>query len=189
MALIHSYLSCLAWEQNRAIPIVAHEFNSVPFACIQPRSMGGSWEQGMETELSPNERQELALASFRQGISADLPIESVFHFFRVLELATGRQNKDLVPWFQHALQNLRSFEAMGSLEAMQQRYLGLDLPKFLINRLRHPVIHAKTPPIMNPDDARAAEQVSEALPLLRGLASDAIARDLGLQSGEPASGS
>ncbi len=189
MALIHSYLSCLAWEQDRAIPIVTHEFNSVPVACIQPRSVGGSCALGMETELSPNEAQELALASFRQGISADLPIESVFHFFRVLELATGRQNKDLVPWFEEALQKLRSPEAVGSLETMRQRHPGLDLPSFLVDRLRNPVIHAKIPPIMNPDDAYAVERISEVLPLLRGLASDAIARDLGLQSGEPATGS
>lgn len=183
MAVIHSYLSWLAWEQNRAIPIVAHEFNSAPVACVEPRSVGSNWGSSMDSKLSPTEPEEeteLALASFRQGISADLPIESVFHYFRVLELATGLQNTKLIPWLGDALQKLRSPEAAGSLKAMRLRYPELDLPKYLVDKVRNPVIHAKIPPIMNPDAPEVVERVSEVLPLLQGLASDAIARRLGL---------
>lgn len=177
---ICSYLSCIAWDQDRPISIVTHEFNSEPVACIPARGVAAIWEGDMHTELAPTADQNFALALYRQAVSAELPVEAVFHFIRVLEAATGLQNEALIPWMADAIERLADGEAQAYVAAQQMA--PRELAEHLVRRVRNPVFHAKAPPRVHPDDEVTTAALRELVPVLRGLAHDAIARELGVRS-------
>lgn len=179
IALLHSYVSCLAWEQSRAIRVEAIEFNGLPVACIRPSCGPRVWEFGMETGLAPTSEQARALAAFRQGISSELPIDSVVHYFRVLELASGSQNRSLKPWLGLALEQLADPEARGIVELWKSSRR--NLADFLVENVRNPVFHSKKPPRIDSDSQRDMERLLSVLPVLKALASNAIEVELKLR--------
>ena len=130
----------------------------------------------------PNDKQKLALALYREGMSSysyDVQFYRFLSFFKILNIkfSTGKAQ---IAWINGNLAkiwNLRAQERLAELQKTQA-----DIGDYLWKQGRNAIAHANTDPILDPDlptDRAAATRDAD---LMQGLAEVFIQEEMGVPS-------
>jgi hypothetical protein len=114
-----------------------------------------------------NQEQDLALALYREGMSANYPLYSLFSFFRILniKLKTGKNHID---WLELAIESIQNSDRYFKDEIASLEITG-SLASHLWKERRCGIAHAFEPPVINPDDALIVRKLERESSLMKRL--------------------
>lgn len=148
-----------------------------------PESLGHSIREDFDLSDLPvitNAAGKLALALMREGRGLNHSAYSFLSFFRALEIAIPN-GKDRGEWVAANIDKISGHTAQAASQELKAKVDG-DVGKHLRESGRHAIAHAKSDPIINPDDPRDAERLQSELPIIEALAILAIEQHLGIQT-------
>ena len=182
-ALLHRALSVLAWTQNTSAMVAHMSGGNLPRMMGLSKAGGHSVRDGFDfTDLPQieHDRAKLALALMREGRGLNHPAYAFLSFFRVLETAIpDGQVRGF--WVTNNIENIEGHRAKEALAKLKKTVQG-DIGTHLKNSGRHAIAHAKSDPIINPDDPRDARRLQTELPIIEALAVRAVEEHLGIQT-------
>jgi hypothetical protein len=178
--LILELLSALAWaEQARTLPTLGNW-------CTAPLDIGkgpvGFLGDGSLDYLpDPSDaKAKLALALYREGLSANLVLYQFLGFFKVINILRN-SGGDQKKWIKENLQHVTDKKTQARVDAIRQRES--DVANYLYASGRCAVAHAfDQNTIVNPDDPTDLKRLSDDLPVIRELARLAIEQEFGVKS-------
>jgi len=151
--------------------------------------MGREKEHGLaicdEFDLSycpepTDQRALLALALMREGRGLNHPAYAFLSFYRVLEVAfptTGPRNR----WVSANASSLQGFGIPDALAHLAQSGV-TDIGRHLYESGRCAIAHARSAPIVDPDDPSDYRRLHSEMPIMIALATKAIEDELGVET-------
>ncbi|WP_374648737.1 methylamine utilization protein MauJ [Rhizorhabdus sp.] len=177
------FLSALCWTQRGGAIVSRFHTDVLPRPAHNPANRGSASLHGLGLTYLPvatERRQEIALALMREGMGLNHPAYAFLSFFRVLEAALPH-GKARERWTKDRLARLSGERAKRAVAALNEDGV-LDVGEHLYRAGRQAIAHAKSDPIVNPDDAADYDKISALLPVIRELAEMAIEQELGIKS-------
>jgi hypothetical protein len=181
--LIMQFLSALAWIENGGILVEHFTENRHVMPMGRQQRFGFSIQDDFDFSYLPepsDEKAQLALAIMREGRGLNHPAYAFLSFYRVLEVALG-DGKARGEWMKaqiDLIRDPRAIEAIARLKADGVDDIGVHLQK----SGRQAIAHAKSKPIINPDDPADYRRLSAELPLIEALAVLAIDSVIGVET-------
>jgi hypothetical protein len=192
MSVLNQFLSIAAWLDD-IFAVLLPGLAGSGAATRQPRQtrlFPTSVMDGWTNSWQPihNERVRLAVAIYREAVNMQryhsLPY-AVVGFYRILEL-TWPDGKARGTLIEHHLGDILSGDTIWGWLQRAGGYSGDLTPSavatYLREQCRHAAAHARSNPIINPDDASHQYQMGAAATLLRKLARQAMQADLGIST-------
>lgn len=178
--LILEFLSALAWaEQAKALTTCGNW-------CTVPLDLGtgptGLIGDGHFDYLPdpPDPKARLALALYREGLSANLVPYQFLGFFKIINIlhSHGPAQKS---WIRNNLQHVADRKALARIARLEAS--GADIADYLYESGRCAVAHAfDQSNVVNPDSPADLIRLSEDLPIIRELSRTALEREFGIRS-------
>lgn len=182
-ALLHRALSVLAWLQDTGAVVQQVSGGNLPRMMGMRGSLGRSIREDFDLSDLPVIKEDagkLALALMREGRGLNHSAYSFLSFFRALEIAIP-DGKERGEWITANIDAIAGHTAQSALQELKAKIEG-DVGKHLRQSGRHAIAHAKSEPIINPDDPRDAQRLQSELPIIEALAVLAIEQRLGIQT-------
>lgn len=178
--LILELLSALAWaEQAQAVTTFGNWCTAPLNVGKGPMGItGGGHFDYLPDPADP--KAKLALALYREGLSANLTTYKFLGFFKVINVLKndGLGQKQ---WIRDNLQYVTDRNALTRIAALQASKP--DVADYLYKSGRNAVAHAfDQSNLVNPDDPADLIRLSEDLPVIRDLARVAVEREFGVKS-------
>lgn len=182
-ALLHRALSLLAWTEGSGAMVAYMSRGDLP-RMMERRSAGGTVVRH-EFDLSdlpqlPDGRASLALALMREARGLNHPAYAFLTFFRALETALP-SGHERGRWVTANIDRIQGHNAKAALRELRKSVIG-DIGEHLRQSGRHAIAHARSDPVINPDDPRDAKRLGGERPIIEGLAVLAIEEKLGVQT-------
>jgi hypothetical protein len=182
-ALLHRALSLIAWTQDAGAMVVHMSGGNLP------RMMGKGETSSIVIRRSfdltdlpqvQDQNGRLALALMREGRGLNHPAYGFLSFYKTLEAAIP-EGRTRGRWVSDNIDTISGGRAKEALKSLRESVQG-DIGEHLLESGRHAIAHAKSNPIINPDDPRDAERLRKELPIIEALAVLAIEQRLGVQT-------
>lgn len=180
-ALAMRLLSWTSFEMRRPIRVVASAGGPCRFAPIlgQTRALGRIIESVDRIADGPKAsipaRKALALAFFREGESSPGPYYCFFSFYKIIQLAFGEKGERIGEWIDATVPTLKDTVARRRLDEIQAT--NEPISKYLYNSGRCAIAHVREN-VVDPDDPDDEERIRKDIPIVRGLARQAIVSGL-----------
>ncbi len=178
--LILEFLSAIAWSDQRGAATTLGNWCTVPLDIGKgPRGMTGDGRFPYLANPS-SAKAKLALALYREGLSANLIPYKFLGFFKVINIirGTGKEQRE---WIRNNTKHVSDKEALSRIGEIQNA--GRDVADYLYSSGRCAVAHAfDQNNVVNPDEPKHLIRLSQDLPVVRELARIAIERELGVVS-------
>lgn len=182
-AMLHRALSVLSWVQDSGAAVVHMTGGNLPRMMGLSRQYGGAIQDAFDLSDLPqiqDDRGRLALALIREGRGLNHPAYAFLSFYRALETAIP-DGAARGTWLTEQIDNIEGCRAKEALAKLRETVNG-DIGVHLRDSGRHAIAHAKSDPIINPDDPRDARRLQSELPIIEALAVLAIEQHLGVQT-------
>jgi hypothetical protein len=177
--LLMRFLSTLCWVEGRGALADGIGGGSRPNPMGRKNQFGLSICEQFELDYFPevtDPKAQLALALMREGRGLNHPAYAFVSFYRVLE-AAGVNRDD---WINGQLDKVRDHAAR---EVRDRLRIETDnVGGHLRESGRNAAAHARSEPIIDPDDPSDARRLFSELPLIAALAELAIETELGVQT-------
>ena len=182
LTLINRFLSVLSWCDDQAMQNdYGWSGNPVPVRVpLRSRAIGSSIAFPFYRELEEDPKARLALALFREAITANsLPYEFL-GYFKILNVIWkdrfseigGRRINELIEGIRTSLPMLRSTTCIERLDVLSATHT--DIADYLYKSGRCAVAHAYSDPIVDPDDVTDLRRLSSDLPIIKEIAENLI---------------
>ena len=190
LSAMRGLLSALSWTRRSSYPefAVIGSGRKLPIGKA-PRDRARGWsafEQfGVDGLPDPGHPDsQLGLALYREGLNANSIPYKFLCLYKVINILGGNEVKQ-VAWINARLASLSDPEALR--RANELRGERGNIGKYLYLDCRCAVAHAKTRPLVNPEDPRDLRRLRSDLPLMTALAEHAIEHEIagGLTHGKP----
>ena len=173
--LIMQFLSALAWIESGGILVEQFTENRHVMPMGRQQKFGFSIKDDFDFSYLPepsDEKAQLALAIMREGRGLNHPAYAFLSFYRVLEVALhdGRARGEWMKAHVNLIRDPRAQEVIARLKADGVEDIGVHLQK----SGRQAIAHARSKPIINPDDPADYRRLSAELPIIEALAVLAI---------------
>jgi hypothetical protein len=179
--LIRHYLSSLCWVERAGIRETGVTGGSGPF--LLGRGLRGSVvTDHFQHDYLPDpsdSRVRLALALYREGMSAESVPHRLLSFFKVLNILFS-SGKEQASWINANLNFLRDHSAVQRLGQLGTEVS--DVGAYLYESGRCAVAHAYSEPLIDPENIEDNRRLARDLPLVRALAEHLIEAEFGLKS-------
>lgn len=182
-ALLHRALSLIAWTHDNGAMVPHMSGGNLPRMMGLGKTSGITIRDSFDLTDLPqiqDKRGRLALALMREGRGLNHPAYAFLSFFRVLEIAIpngGARSR----WVTDNIENIHGHRAKEALGKLRESVQG-DIGAHLYESGRCAIAHAKSDPIINPDDPRDAKRLQSELPIIEALAVLAVETQLGIQT-------
>ena len=175
------FLSRLAFDTDMPINVITSVGCQARFYPMlhQPKRMGGivyPSEYHMKQSESFSDKEDLAYAFYKEGLSSSSVYYSFLSFYKVIQLAFNENDAQIKNWINNNLDpnKLRYPGVIERVKELQDQ--GKNVAVHLLSSGRVAIAHAKPRGIRaadpdNPDDKR---RLNEDLPIIKGLARYAI---------------
>lgn len=179
--LILRFLSAVAWVEGQAVIIEYWTGGGRP----QPMGRTDAHRQlnhGFDLSYLPEPADEkacLALALYREGKALNHKPYAFLSYFRVLD-GNFAGSAALKKWINDNVDALDSPEAKKI--AARLRITEPDIGKYLYESGRCAVAHARSEPLIDPDDPLDWQRLDQELPLIAALAVHYIEKELGVET-------
>jgi len=177
----YEFLSVLSWVNQTGIVERFSVFSTAAPMAIGKREcrlVGGAPPQ--EYLPSPDDpRARLALALYREGLSANMVTYRFLAFFKIINML-HRMGQDQQKWINDTLSKITDYEA--STRVAQISKTVSDIGKYLYVSGRCSVAHAFSTPVANPDSPQDIQRLRADLPVMQALAEYAIENEFGVKS-------
>lgn len=186
-ALLHRALSVLAWLQDSGAIVVHMSGGNLPRMMGRQQTTGNAIRDEFDLSDLPviaDASGKLALALIREGRGLNHPSYSFLSFFRALEAAIP-STPARSAWVTANIDRIDGHRAKDALDKLKASVPG-DIGKHLTESGRHAIAHARSDPIINPDDPRDARRLEAERPIIEALAVLAIEDHLGIQTSHTA---
>jgi hypothetical protein len=182
--LIMQFLSALAWIENAGLVV---EYFTGASPQLRPmerqQKFGFSIQDDFDFSYLPepaDEKAQLALAIMREGRGLNHPAYAFLSFYRVLEVALG-DGKKRGKWITAHIDQIRDQRATEVIAQLRANGVQ-DIGEHLQKSGRHAIAHARSNPIINPDEPADARRLRAELPIMEKLAVLAIDKELGIET-------
>ncbi len=177
------FLSAVSWAESAGALVASFGGGRLPRPNYREKTHGHFITGDLALTYLPEAQdanQWIALGLMREGRGLNHPAYAFLSFYRVLEAAIP-EGKTRQKW---VVDNLDAILDRGGREALDRlKTSGIeDVGAHLYKSGRMAIAHAKSDPIINPDDASDYDRIASELPLMRGLAELAIERVLGIKT-------
>jgi len=181
--LILQFLSTLSWIENGGVLVEQFTRGWRPEPARREKRFGFGIQDDFDFSYFPepsDEKAQLALAIMREGRGLNHPAYAFLSFYRVLEVAVadGRKRGEWITAHIERIANPQATEIIGKLKADGVTDIGEHLQK----SGRQAIAHARSKPIINPDDPRDARRLRAELPIIEALAMLAVEEELGVKT-------
>jgi hypothetical protein len=182
--LIMRFLSAVSWVEKGGILLEHFTVGNLPRPVgLRQQRHGFGIQDDFNLAYLPapdGEKAQLALALMREGRGLNHAAYAFLSFYRVLEVACpeGKKRGDWITAHIVQLQSQRALEALALLTTNNINDVGEHLQK----SGRQAIAHARSKPIINPDDPEDARRLASELPIMSELAELAIERVLGVET-------
>lgn len=184
-ALISRFLSSWSWLDDRGITVSTWTNGSHMFR-------SGRYRPSIKTlhfdfEYLPSklsERESLALAFFREGLSLDHAAYSFLSFFKVINVL-HKGNAAQKRWISKNISKLKQTRAIERLKELRKDNTNLRIEKYIYEQCRNAVAHSHLDSmVINPDDPSGEFRLKRDLPIIEELARIVIIEELKIPSRE-----
>jgi hypothetical protein len=180
--LVLRFLSALAWVQGTGYLVGGVGGGSVPNPMGRMKDGGFSIMEEFDLSYLPEPESEktlLAMALMREGRGLNHPGYSFLAFYRVVELAIGKDWKTQTGWINDQIAGGLTFPAREAVDKLRQQQVQ-DIGVHLYASGRCAMAHAKNDPIIDPDNPADARRLWAERPIMLALAERAIEEKLGV---------
>jgi hypothetical protein len=177
--LLMRFLSTLCWVERRGALVDGIGGGSLPNPMGREKQFGLSVCEQFELDYFPevtDPKAQLALGLMREGRGLNHPAYAFLSFYRVLESAGA--NRD--DWINGNLDKIRDHAAREVRDRLRKETDNVG--GHLRESGRNAAAHARSEPIIDPDDPSDARRLFSELPLIAALAELAIQTELGVQT-------
>lgn len=122
----------------------------------------------------PNEREELAFALFREGLSSGSVYYGFHSFYKIIQAAFKDDAPKMKKWLNSEIGNLKWPEIRERIEEIKVNEGYQDIASYLRKQCRNAMNHFKRKPIIDPDNADDHLRISKDLRIVKDLAIAAI---------------
>lgn len=179
--VIRHYLSSLSWVERAGIREVATAGGSAPFF-LGRGQQGSIVTDRFRHDYLPDptdKRARLALAFYREGMSAEAPAYRFLNFFKIINILCAH-GSDQVNWINASLSQIS--DARANERITQLHTSVIDLGEYLYESGRCAIAHAFSDPLVNPEALADSRRLNEDLPIVQALAEVVIEREFGIKS-------
>jgi hypothetical protein len=179
--VIRHYLSSLSWVEQAGIREVQAAGGSAPFFLGRGQQGSIVTDQFRHDYLPgpTDKRARLALAFYREGMSAESPAYRFLNFFKIINILHARGSEQ-VKWINESLSQVS--DARANERITQLNSLVTDLGEYLYESGRCAIAHAFSDPLVNPEALADSRRLAEDLPVVQALAEVLIEREFAIKS-------
>ena len=181
---VRRFLSCFAWSNKGGVRELTSCGTNHP---DRPSLQGtATREKSFHPQVDPpkyiylplvqNQKAQLALAVYREGLNLNSEPFSFLSHFKILNILfrTGAEQKN---WINH---NLRFVSGYSASERLRQLRSNPDIGAYLYHQGRCAVAHAFDQDVVDPDSYMDTERLFADLSLMRELAEISIEKEFGV---------
>jgi|SRR5579872_557367 len=182
--LILRFLSALAWVQGAGYLVGGVGGGSVPNPMGRMKEGGFSICEEFDLSFLPEPESEkalLAMALMREGRGLNHPGYSFLAFYRVVELAIGKDWKTQTSWINEQVALGLNYPAREAVDKLHRQRVQ-DIGVHLYGSGRCAMAHAKNDPIIDPDNPADTRRLWAERPIMLALAQRAIEQKLGVET-------
>jgi hypothetical protein len=182
--LLLKFLSAVAWVERAGFLVDGFSGSTLPSPLGRRKESGFSLCDTFDLIYLPEpscDKASLALALMREGRGLNHAGYSFLSFYRVVELAIGRNSRSQRDWIDaEVAKGLGHFanDALNKLKAQNVTNIG----QHLYESGRCAVAHASGAPIIDPDNPEDTRRLWSERPIMMELAERAIERVLGIET-------
>jgi hypothetical protein len=182
--LVLRFLSALAWVQGAGYLVGGVGGGSMPNPMGRMKDGGFSVMEEFDLSYLPEPESEkalLAMALMREGRGLNHPGYSFLAFYRVVELAIGKDWKTQTGWINDQIARGLTYPAREAVDKLRQQQVQ-DVGIHLYASGRCAMAHAKNDPIIDPDNPADARRLWGERPIMLALAERAIEEKFGVET-------
>lgn len=176
------FLSHLAFDTDISMNVITSVGCQARFYPVlhQPKRMGGIVHSsnyhphGMDMKHSESfsDKQNLAYAFYKEGLSSSSVYYSFLSFYKIIQLAFGENASKITNWINNNLDKIRY--PMASERIKEIKNEKGDIVSYLFHSGRCAIAHVKNKPVVDPDNPEDRRRLNKDLPIVKGLARYAI---------------
>jgi hypothetical protein len=182
MTLINRFLSILAWCDDQGIENRGGwAGNSIPVAVPRElRTGGSSIAFPFYRELEKDPKVRLALALYREARTINSVSFSFLSYFKILNIfwqdKYQKGKNEIVEGIRKTLPYIKDDLAMERIQDLENH--GEDVSEYLYKSGRCAVAHAYAAPIVDPDNAKDLQRLSQDMDIIKAIAEFLIETEL-----------
>jgi len=188
LTLINRYLSVLSWCSDAPMESLYGGYGTaVPVSAPrEPRAIGSSIGFQFYRNPETNEKVQLALALYREGLTVNSLPCAFLSYFKILNMfwldktvtVNGKRENPIVDGIREVLPALADDLALDRLATLRAREP--DVARYLYESGRCAIAHAYSDPIVDPDDISDLHRLSEDIHIVKAIAEHLIETQLGV---------
>lgn len=171
------FLSRLAFDADMPINVITSVGSATRFYPMlhQTKRTGGvvyPADYSLRLLESFSDRQNLAYALYKEGLSSSSVYYSFLSFYKVIQLAFRENRQRITDWINDNSDKIRYPEASKRIKEIKNEKG--DIVKYLFHSGRCAIAHVKNDPTVDPDNPEDRLRLNKDLPIVKGLARCAI---------------
>lgn len=180
---LRRFLSSLAWVEKSYIRETMITGGSHPFNVGRER-LADNINSNFNINYLPepeDQKAQLALALYREALSINSIPYSILGYFKIINIKYSNGN-NIKNWIDKSIPFITDFAVKKRLETLKQDSSMHNISEYLYGSCRCAVAHAFSNPVVDPEDPKDAERLTEDLPLIKALAEYLIENEFDIKS-------
>jgi len=180
---LRRFLSSLAWVEKSYIRETMITGGSHPFNVGRGR-LADNINPNFNIDYLPepmDQKAQLALALYREALSINSVPYSILGYFKIINIKYPK-GKSIIDWIEKSIPYINDIFAKKRIETLRQNACASNIGEYLYVSCRCAVAHAFSKPIIDPEDPKDTNRLTEDLPVIKALAEYLIENEFGVKS-------